>query len=65
MKNLKKFFVAFIAVSFCSGILTSCDPDEIDAFAQGYRDGYYSTRADASDDGQAVEETATFESVTE
>lgn len=41
---MKKYFRLFAAVimaaSVCT-IMTSCDPDEIDAFAKGYRDGYY------------------------
>lgn len=44
MKNIKKILWAIIAlttVAFCSGMLTSCDPDDVDAFASGYRDGYY------------------------
>ena len=48
MKSLKRIFTAIIAISFCSGIFTSCDPDDIDAFAQGYRDGYYGTRSEVS-----------------
>lgn len=46
MKNLKRVFAALVAVAaiaFCSGILTACDPDDVDAFADGYRDGYYGT----------------------
>ncbi|MDE5731445.1 MAG: hypothetical protein K2H95_00160, partial [Bacteroidales bacterium] len=37
-------------VLFCTALLvlsvftTSCDPDIIDAFADGYREGYYGTR---------------------
>lgn len=49
MKNLKKIYaalVAVIAIVFCSGVLTACDPDDVDAFASGYRDGYYGTRAE-------------------
>lgn len=61
MKNLKKFYaalVAVIAIVFCSGVLTACDPDDVDAFADGYRQGYYSeTHNDAAtEDIQNVEQ---------
>ena len=49
MKTFKRTFIAIFAISFCSCILTSCDPDDIDAFAEGYRDGYYGSRAEAGD----------------
>ena len=56
MKTLKKIFAAIIAVSFCSGILTSCDPDDVDDFAKGYREGYYWTRSGvANTDSNDVE----------
>lgn len=61
MKTLKRTFIAIFAISFCSCILTSCDPDDIDAFADGYRDGFYGTygsRAEVSnttDDAPIIE----------
>lgn len=41
---IKTFFASIMLVSLCS--LTSCTPDEIDAFADGYRWGWenYSER---------------------
>ncbi len=49
---MKKYFRLFIAVimtaSVCT-IMTSCDPDEVDAFAKGYRDGYYGTYGTRTD----------------
>ncbi|MCH5221082.1 MAG: hypothetical protein J1F05_01980 [Muribaculaceae bacterium] len=41
MNKVKKISFALIAISLCMGIFTACDPDDIDAFASGYRDGYY------------------------
>lgn len=44
MKLFKRFFsivIAVVVIAFCSGVLSSCDPDDIDAFAEGYREGYY------------------------
>lgn len=42
---MKTFFAALSILS-ASFLFTSCDPDDIDAFADGYRQGYYgSTRS--------------------
>lgn len=45
MKKIKKgisVVFAVLAMALCAGIVTSCDPDDIDAFADGYRDGWNS-----------------------
>lgn len=40
MKKLKNILiiVAALAIAVCA---TSCTPEEVDAFADGYRQGYY------------------------
>ena len=38
---LKRFVLLCIAVSGVAVTVSSCDPDDIDAFADGYRQGYY------------------------
>jgi len=43
MKNLVKFFAATIVLGGVAVLASSCDPDEVDAFADGYRKGYYGT----------------------
>ncbi len=42
--------------------MTSCDPDDVDAFAAGYRDGYYSssTRSEVLSDID-TDESATMD----
>lgn len=40
-KNLKRFVLLLVAAMTVGAICTACDPDEVDAFAEGYRDGYY------------------------
>lgn len=58
MKNHLGLFSAVVMMASACLIMTSCDPDEIDAFAQGYRDGYYGygSRAEVLDvdAGEAV-----------
>lgn len=43
MKSLKIFrlFAVIIMLGTICLTMTACDPDEVDAFAKGYRDGYY------------------------
>ncbi len=42
MKTKFQRTVAAVLVALTIGLLcTSCDPDDVDAFAEGYRDGYY------------------------
>lgn len=42
MRKSFKSIATLVLVVLTAGLLcTSCDPDEVDAFAQGYRDGYY------------------------
>lgn len=49
---MKKAFFTALAILSASFFFTSCDPDDIDAFAWGYRQGYYGTRsADDTPDG--------------
>ena len=40
---MKKMLVltTCIAALFGCSLFTSCEPDEVDAFAEGYRQGYY------------------------
>lgn len=40
---MKKFkYLLVLAVAVIAGLaMTLCDPDDVDAFADGYRDGYY------------------------
>ncbi len=40
-KIMKKFVLMLILALSIGAVCTSCDPDDVDAFAQGYRDGYY------------------------
>lgn len=48
---MKIFFrfaiVAIMAIMACL-TMTSCEPDDVDAFAKGYRDGYYGSRSATS-----------------
>lgn len=44
MEKLRKVLsivAVLLTIAFCASALTACDPDEVDAFASGYRDGYY------------------------
>lgn len=42
MKKSYKGIITMVLVALTAGLIcTSCDPDDVDAFAQGYRDGYY------------------------
>lgn len=42
MKTKFQRIAAVLLVALTIGIIcTSCDPDLVDAFADGYRDGYY------------------------
>lgn len=42
MKKLVMKFVLMLVVALSIGaICTSCDPEDVDAFAEGYRQGYY------------------------
>ena len=43
MKKVQKILLYALTVAFVSLCMTSCDPDDVDAFAEGYRDGYNST----------------------
>ena len=42
MKKLVMKFVLMLVVALSIGaICTACDPEDVDAFAEGYRQGYY------------------------
>ncbi len=59
-KHLKLFKLSIAVIMTAVGCMamTSCDPDEVDAFAKGYRDGYYGyssyTEMPDSDTGKTV-----------
>ncbi len=40
---MKKFrLLLLLAAVICAGVMmTSCEPDEVDAFVDGFYDGYY------------------------
>ena len=40
-KTMKKIAIALLLALSAALTMTSCDPDDVDAFASGYRDGYY------------------------
>ncbi len=39
--NIKRVIVAALMSVAIGFSLTSCTPEEVDAFAEGYREGYY------------------------
>lgn len=44
LRIMKKYFRLFSVIIMLGTIcltMTACDPDDVDAFAKGYRDGYY------------------------
>lgn len=42
MKKILKKLILMLILAFSIGaVCTACDPDTVDAFADGYRDGYY------------------------
>ncbi|MBQ6689021.1 MAG: hypothetical protein IJN02_07260 [Bacteroidales bacterium] len=44
MKKYIKGVLSLLILVICACLcFTSCDPDEVDAFAEGYRKGYYGT----------------------
>lgn len=44
MKKSFKGIITMVLIALTAGLIcTSCDPDEVDAFADGYRQGYYGT----------------------
>lgn len=64
MSNKKTLTViaAMVAIVVGSMALTSCDPDDVDAFAKGYRDGYYGTYS-SSESGNNIDAIPSVESV--
>ena len=63
MKSSKfaRLFIAIIATGAVCLTMASCDPDVVDAFADGYRDGYYGSRAEAANNIEGnVEATDTY-----
>ena len=42
-KIVKRVTLMLAVVSSICALSTSCTPEEVDAFAKGYRDGYYGT----------------------
>lgn len=45
MKKFRKnYLLLVVAAAAFSGLMTSCDPDDVEDFAAGYRYGYESTR---------------------
>lgn len=59
-KSIK--ILCFIATAF---MFTSCDPDMIDAFADGYRQGYYGTSKASEPQTASDNETNNTEEVIE
>lgn len=43
-----------MACMLCSLCFTACDPDDVDAFAEGYRYGYESQQDDDDDDWKGI-----------
>ncbi|MBP3533691.1 MAG: hypothetical protein J6J75_05240 [Alistipes sp.] len=43
--NIFRLFAVIIMLGTICLTMTACDPDDVDAFAKGYRDGYNSTHS--------------------
>lgn len=55
---MKKFRLAMIiiAAAFVGLAMTSCEPEEVDAFIDGFYDGYYGTYGEATPETQIGEQ---------
>lgn len=55
---MKKFRLAMIiiAAAFVGLAMTSCEPEEVDAFIDGFYDGYYGTYGEATPETQIEEQ---------
>lgn len=45
-----------IAAAFVGLAMTSCEPEEVDAFIDGFYDGYYGTYGEATSETQIEEQ---------
>lgn len=50
----KRVLLGLMACMLCSLCFTACDPDDVDAFAEGYRYGYESQQDDDDDDWKGI-----------
>lgn len=57
-KTMKKYRLLFLlAAAVVAGLsLTSCTPEEVDAFADGYRKGYYGTWSESQTPEMQIDE---------
>lgn len=51
-----KFLFLLAAVVVAGMAMTSCTPEEVDAFADGYRKGYYGTWSESENPEMQIED---------